>query len=122
MDRPARVGFFGPFGTFAEQAVRSRPDLGAAELVDYPTVPDVFDAVAAGDPLTSRAVTGSTRLTGLPGGSAALAVPAVEPVVLVGATAVGVVASGAVPAVAPAGEAASGAAARKVAASRKAGP
>ena len=25
MDRPARVGFFGPFGTFAEQAVRRSP-------------------------------------------------------------------------------------------------
>jgi prephenate dehydratase len=49
MDRPARVGFFGPFGTFAEQAVRSQPDLGAAELIDYPTVPDVFDAVAGGE-------------------------------------------------------------------------
>jgi prephenate dehydratase len=49
MDRHARVGFFGPFGTFAEQAVRSQPDLAAAELVDYPTVPDVFDAVAGGE-------------------------------------------------------------------------
>src|SRR5215207_11744932 len=49
MDRPVRVGFFGPFGTFAEQAVRSQSDLGAAELVDYPTVPDVFDAVAGGE-------------------------------------------------------------------------
>src|SRR6187431_3133661 len=43
-----RVGFFGPFGTFAEQAVRSQPHLAGAELVDYPTVPDVLDAVAAG--------------------------------------------------------------------------
>jgi prephenate dehydratase len=44
-----RVGFFGPFGTFTEQAVRSQPDLGAAELVDYATVPDVLDAVTAGE-------------------------------------------------------------------------
>jgi len=44
-----RVGFFGPFGTFAEQAVRTQADLNAAELVDYPTVPDVLDAVAAGE-------------------------------------------------------------------------
>ena len=48
-DGVGRVGFFGPFGTFAEQAVRSQSDLSAAELVDYPTVPDVFDAVAAGE-------------------------------------------------------------------------
>ena len=48
MRAPARVGFFGPFGTFTEQAVRSQPDLGAAELVAYRTVPDVLDAVAAG--------------------------------------------------------------------------
>jgi prephenate dehydratase len=43
------VGFFGPFGTFTEQAVRTQPDLAARELVDYPTVPDVLDAVAAAD-------------------------------------------------------------------------
>jgi prephenate dehydratase len=44
-----RVGFFGPFGTFTEQAVRTQADLAAGELVDYPTVPDVLDAVAAAD-------------------------------------------------------------------------
>ena len=44
-----RVGFFGPFGTFAEQALRTQADLAAAEAVAYPTVPDVFDAVAAGE-------------------------------------------------------------------------
>ncbi len=44
-----RVGFFGPFGTFAEQALRTQPDLAAGELVDHPTVPDVLDAVAAGE-------------------------------------------------------------------------
>jgi prephenate dehydratase len=44
-----RVGFFGPFGTNTEQAVRSQPDLADQELVDYPSVPDVLDAVAAGD-------------------------------------------------------------------------
>lgn len=44
-----RVGFFGPFGTFAEQAVRTQADLTAGELVDYPTVPDVLDGVAAGE-------------------------------------------------------------------------
>ena len=44
-----RVGFFGPFGTFTEQAVRTQADLAAAELVDFVTVPDVLDAVEAGD-------------------------------------------------------------------------
>jgi len=46
---PGRVGFFGPFGTFTEQAARGQADLAGAELVAYPTVPDVLDAVAAGD-------------------------------------------------------------------------
>ena len=44
-----RVGFFGPFGTFAEQALRTQADLDAAEVVAYPTVPDVLDAVAGGE-------------------------------------------------------------------------
>jgi prephenate dehydratase len=44
---PLRVGFFGPFGTFTEQALRTQPDLAAGELFDYPTVPDVLDAVAS---------------------------------------------------------------------------
>jgi len=41
------VGFFGPFGTFTEQAVRSQADLAAGELVAFRTVPDVLDAVAS---------------------------------------------------------------------------
>ena len=44
-----RVGFFGPFGTFTEQALRTQPDLAAGELVPYRTVPDVLDAVEAGE-------------------------------------------------------------------------
>jgi prephenate dehydratase len=44
-----RVGFFGPFGTFTEQAARSQPDLAGEELVAFPSVPDVLDAVAGGD-------------------------------------------------------------------------
>ncbi len=43
-----RVGFFGPFGTFTEQAVRSQSDLATGELVAFRTVPDVLDAVADG--------------------------------------------------------------------------
>src|SRR5262245_26261746 len=45
----SRVGFFGPFGTFTEQAVRTQADLAGAELVDFVTVPDVLDAVDSGD-------------------------------------------------------------------------
>lgn len=43
------MGFFGPFGTFTEKAVRSQPDLAVAELVAYRTVPDVLDAIASGE-------------------------------------------------------------------------
>jgi prephenate dehydratase len=43
-----RVGFFGPFGTFTEQALRSQADLATGEAVDFPTVPDVLDAVTSG--------------------------------------------------------------------------
>lgn len=44
-----RVGFFGPFGTFTQQALLSQPDLLEAEHVAYRTVPDVLDAVESGD-------------------------------------------------------------------------
>ena len=47
MSEPS-VAFFGPFGTFTEQAVRSQPDLANGELTAYRTVPDVLDAVSAG--------------------------------------------------------------------------
>jgi len=47
-DPSQRVGFFGPFGTFTEQAVRTQPDLAARELVAYRSVPDILDAVTAG--------------------------------------------------------------------------
>ncbi len=43
------VAFFGPFGTFTEQALRTQADLAGGELVAYRTVPDVLDAVSAGD-------------------------------------------------------------------------
>jgi prephenate dehydratase len=42
-----RVGFFGPMGTFTQQALLTQPDLAAAEHVAFRTVPDVLDAVAA---------------------------------------------------------------------------
>ncbi|MGD9703050.1 MAG: prephenate dehydratase [Acidimicrobiia bacterium] len=44
-----RVGFLGPLGTFTEQALRSQADLAASELVLYPTMPDVLDAVESGE-------------------------------------------------------------------------
>jgi prephenate dehydratase len=46
---PERVAFFGPFGTFTEQALRTQPDLAAAELAPLRTVPDVLDAVTCGE-------------------------------------------------------------------------
>ncbi len=44
-----RVGFLGPLGTFTEQALKSQPDLAQAELVLFRTMPDVLDAVEAGE-------------------------------------------------------------------------
>jgi prephenate dehydratase len=45
----SRVGFLGPLGTFTEQALKSQSDLAAAEHVLYRTMPDVLDAVDAGE-------------------------------------------------------------------------
>ena len=47
--RPLRVGFLGPLGTFTEQALKTQPDLAAAEHVLYRTMPDVLDAVDSGE-------------------------------------------------------------------------
>ena len=44
-----RVGFFGPFGTFTQQALLTQRDLADAEHVAYRTVPDVLDAVENGE-------------------------------------------------------------------------
>jgi prephenate dehydratase len=44
-----RVGFFGPHGTFTEQALLTQADLAAGERIAYPTVPDVLDAVRDGE-------------------------------------------------------------------------
>ncbi len=44
-----RVGFFGPFGTFTQQALLTQADLADAEHVAYRTVPDVLDAVDRGE-------------------------------------------------------------------------
>lgn len=43
------MGFFGPVGTFTEQALLTQPDLAASERVAFRSVPDVLDAVERGD-------------------------------------------------------------------------
>jgi prephenate dehydratase len=47
--RSRRIGFLGPAGTFTEQALRTQADLAGDDLVPYRTMPDVLDAVEAGD-------------------------------------------------------------------------
>lgn len=49
MSKKQRIGFFGPFGTFTEQALLTQADLAQGELIPYRSVPDVLDAVAAGE-------------------------------------------------------------------------
>ena len=44
-----RVGYFGPAGTFTEQALLTQSDLAAIERIPYRTVPDVLDAVERGE-------------------------------------------------------------------------
>ena len=44
-----RIGYFGPAGTFTEQALQTQSDLATGELVPYRTVPDVLDAVDRGE-------------------------------------------------------------------------
>ncbi len=48
-DRAPSVGFFGPFGTFTDQALRTQADLVQGDVRAYRTVPDVLDAVTAGE-------------------------------------------------------------------------
>jgi prephenate dehydratase len=43
-----RLGYLGPAGTFSEEAARTAPDAGAAELVGLPTVRDTILAVHDG--------------------------------------------------------------------------
>ncbi|HTI28129.1 MAG TPA: prephenate dehydratase [Kutzneria sp.] len=45
----ARIGYFGPQGTFTEQAVRQLTDPETNEFVPYPTTPAVVAAVRAGE-------------------------------------------------------------------------
>ena len=46
---PQRVGFLGPHGTFAEEALLSQHDLAAGEAVPFRDVPHVITAVERGD-------------------------------------------------------------------------
>jgi prephenate dehydratase len=46
---PRRVAYFGPAGTFTEQALLTQPDLVELERLPLRTVPDVLDAVTAGE-------------------------------------------------------------------------
>lgn len=49
-DHPRRrIGYLGPAGTFTEQALRSQADLADDELIPMRSMPDVLDAVEAGD-------------------------------------------------------------------------
>jgi prephenate dehydratase len=48
-DESPSIGFFGPFGTFTEQALRTQQDLVGGDVIAYRTVPDVLDAVTAGE-------------------------------------------------------------------------
>jgi prephenate dehydratase len=43
------VAFFGPAGTFTEEALLTQPDLATATLVAKPMIDDVLDAVASGE-------------------------------------------------------------------------
>lgn len=49
MTSAQRIGYFGPAGTFTEQALLTQPDLANAESVPFRTVPDVLDAVESGE-------------------------------------------------------------------------
>lgn len=48
-DPERRLGFFGPAGTFTEQALLTQPDLSALHLVPLTTIPDVLSATSNGD-------------------------------------------------------------------------
>ncbi|MFN8034715.1 MAG: prephenate dehydratase [Acidimicrobiia bacterium] len=43
------LAYFGPPGTFTEEAVRSQPDLARIERVPYRSIPDVLAAVESGE-------------------------------------------------------------------------
>lgn len=66
--RSPRVGFFGPQGTFTEQALRTQPELVTGEVVAYLSIRDVIVATEAGEvdlgfiPI-ENAIEGSVNIT-----------------------------------------------------------
>ena len=44
-----RIGYFGPRGTFTEQALYTQPELVAGEVVPYPSIPEVLAAAESGE-------------------------------------------------------------------------
>jgi prephenate dehydratase len=44
-----QIGFLGPAGTFAQEALFTQPDLGKEELVPYKSMPDVLVATESGE-------------------------------------------------------------------------
>ncbi|MGH9128072.1 MAG: prephenate dehydratase [Acidimicrobiales bacterium] len=46
---PSGIGYFGPPGTFTEEALRSQADLAPARRVALPTIAEVLEAVEAGE-------------------------------------------------------------------------
>ena len=44
-----RVAYFGPSGTFTEEALISQDDLAGGTRIPYPAVPEVIAAVERGD-------------------------------------------------------------------------
>ena len=47
-EAPGRIGFLGPQGTFTEEALLSQLDYAQAELVAYPSLAEVLEAVRTG--------------------------------------------------------------------------
>lgn len=46
---PLRVAYFGPRGTFTEQALFTQPDLSAGETIPCSSIPEVLDATSSGE-------------------------------------------------------------------------
>lgn len=49
MDNGLTVAYFGPRGTFTEQALFTQGDLSSGQTIPYPSIPDVLDAVSTGE-------------------------------------------------------------------------
>lgn len=63
-----RIAYLGPEGTFTEQALLTQPDYAEMDLVSFRSIPDVLDAVSAGEAETGfvpieNAIEGSVNVT-----------------------------------------------------------